>query len=84
MKVTLIRFLQYLIRLLGGDTVPLLWTTKGNIPEERLRLEIQWEMKEEYVKVVLRHYDGEELVKEGAHILSLRGVTGEAVIGAIS
>lgn len=62
--------------------VPLIWTTHGNLPEADLRLEVVWSMEKDCIKVVKRYYLGEELVKEGADILSLRAVTGETVINS--
>jgi hypothetical protein len=63
------------------NQIPLIWTSKGNLPEDDLRMEVQWFVEPgSHIKVVKRHYLGDELVKEGADILSLNGVTGEAVI----
>jgi hypothetical protein len=62
--------------------VPLIWTSRGNLPEADLRLEVVWTVEDEYIKVVKRHYRGEEIVKEGADVLSLRGITGESVINS--
>jgi hypothetical protein len=63
---------------------PLIWTVNGNVPERGLTLKVEWFITEEYIKVVKRHFDKDgEMVKEGADILSLRGVTGESVVGRI-
>ena len=59
---------------------PLVWTSKGNLPQKDLRYEAFWDYKAgQYVKLVQRHYLGDEIVKESAHVLSLTGVsaTGE-------
>lgn len=61
--------------------IPLIWTSQGNLPEADLRLEVEWSIEPgSYVKVVKRHFLGDELVKEGADVLSLNGMSGEAVI----
>lgn len=63
---------------------PMIWTSKGNVPEAWLSLEVKWEQTPEYVKCVRIHRDlSGEIVKQGADILSFRGVTGESVIGKI-
>lgn len=64
---------------------PLIWTTRGNLPEASLRLEVQWFVEPgSYVKLVKRHFLGDELVKEGADILSFNSVLGESVIGQVA
>lgn len=59
---------------------PLIWTTKGNLPIEELRHEVEWDVQPDQVIFKERYYLGEELVKESAHVKVLIGVAmdGEA------
>lgn len=50
--------------------IPLIWTTKGNLPESDLRFEHVWEDTEEYTLVKLNYYLSEELVKSSTHVYS--------------
>ena len=59
--------------------VPLLYTTKGNIPESDCRPEPVWEVTNDYIKFILRYWLGDEIVKESAFILSKHALTSEAV-----
>lgn len=64
--------------------IPLIWTTKGNLPEADLRLEVKWHIEPgDYIKVVKTHYLGDEIVKQGADIFSLKSIIGETVIGQL-
>jgi len=66
-----------------SNDIPLIYTSKGNLPEADLRMEVEWFVADEYVKVVKRHYLGDELVKEGADVLSFKGAIGETLIGIV-
>ena len=59
--------------------VPLIYTSRGNLPESSLRCEPVWIETPDYTKLVIRHYLGDELVKESAHVLSKQGLGAEAV-----
>lgn len=57
---------------------PLIFTTKGNIPLGDLRYEVSWDVQwPAYIKFTERHYLGDEVVKESAHVYSPKGVFGE-------
>lgn len=63
---------------------PLIWTSRGNLPIASLRYETYWENTDNYVKFVERYYAANgEIVKEGAHVLTKRGVTGESAVGGV-
>jgi hypothetical protein len=55
--------------------VPLIWTSKGNLPVESLRYVHGWSETETYISFEERWYaeDG-ELVKNNTHVYSKRGV----------
>jgi hypothetical protein len=59
--------------------VPLVWTSKGNLPVDELQHEVEWEVKTDYIKLIERYMLAGEIVKESAHVYSRMGVTGEAV-----
>lgn len=50
--------------------VPLIWTTKGNLPEADLRFEHNWQDTEDYTALTLSYYLGDELVKSSTHVYS--------------
>jgi hypothetical protein len=59
--------------------VPLIWTTKGNVPVESLSYSTAWEIVPgEFIKFVETYKDGEEIVKQSAHIYSLKSLFSEA------
>lgn len=64
--------------------VPLIFTSKGNVPVDSLSYETAWEVTPDYIKFVERHRDGSgEVVKESAHVYDLRGVMGAGIAGSI-
>lgn len=52
------------------NEVPLIWTTKGNLPESSLRFEHLWEDTEDYIALALNYYLEDELVKSSKHVYS--------------
>ena len=66
---------------------PMMWTSKGNLPTDELSdREVHWTIHEEYIKLeyIYRLKATGEVVVHGADVLSLRGVTGETMIGVVS
>lgn len=64
--------------------IPLIYTSKGNVPVESLILETEWDVQESYIKFVERYRDSTgEVVKESAHVYSKLGLTGESAIASI-
>jgi hypothetical protein len=61
------------------NNVPLIYTTKGNLPEESLRLEPEWVDTADFTKLILRYYLGDEIVKESAHVYGKRPLLADAV-----
>ena len=69
---------------LVNDDVPLIWTSKGNVPIDSLKYEVRWDIQPTYYKFVERWIDASgEVVKEGAHVYSLAGVTGDGVAASL-
>lgn len=62
-----------------ADPQALIWTSKGNVPEDSLKFEAIWDIQPAaYIKLVERWTDSSgEVVKESAHVYSLVGVTAE-------
>lgn len=56
------------------NEVPLIWTSKGNLPEADLIFEPQWTDTPDYVKLVLKYSLDGEVVKESAHVYSKQGL----------
>jgi hypothetical protein len=66
-------------------SVPLVWTKYGNLPENELKLEVFWFIDSSVIKVVRRHTNAEgEIVKEGADVFLLKGLTGDTAVGKVS
>jgi hypothetical protein len=64
---------------------PLIYTTMGNVPEADLTFEPFWEyVPDSHVKFtqVWKNSSG-IVVKSSSHVLALRGVTGEPVVGGV-
>ncbi len=59
--------------------VPLIYTSKGNLPEASLQFEPIWEDTPDYVKLRLIYRLGDEVVKESAFVLSKRGLATDSV-----
>ena len=57
---------------------PLVYTTKGNVPVASLVYETAWEITPDYIKFIERYRDGQEVVKESAHVYVLKPVTAMA------
>lgn len=57
--------------------VPLIWTTKGNLPVASLEYYIGWDITDESIVFREQYRLDGEIVKENAHVKLLKG--GEAV-----
>lgn len=68
-----------------SPSVPLIFTTLGNVPEESLDFSQQWEYAPgSHVKVTLTHQRDGIVVKQSVHVLSLRGVAGQPAAGGFA
>lgn len=54
-------------------SIPLIWTTKGNLPVSTLRYETGWHVDEKQIIFRERYFLGEELVKENVHAMLRNG-----------
>lgn len=59
------------------DQVPLVWTTKGNVPADSLQYSARWEDTPEYIKFVETYTLDGEVVRESAHVLQKQGASAE-------
>ena len=65
------------------NEVPLIYTSKGNVPLASLTYETSWEINDDYIKFAERYRDATgEVVKEGAHVYDRRGVCASGLIGS--
>lgn len=49
-------------------SIPLLWTSKGNLPVASLRYVTLWQVGEYQVQFVEEYYLGDELVRRNLHV----------------
>lgn len=59
--------------------MPLVYTSKGNLPMASLNYEVRWEDTPDYTKLVEVYKLEGEIVKESAHVLSKRGISTDAL-----
>lgn len=64
--------------------IPLIYTSKGNLPVDSLIYETRWEDAPDFIKFTEVYMLGDEVVKESAHIYSKRGLMTDAVAQPIS
>ena len=58
---------------------PLIFTTKGNVPLESLRHEVEWRISDEVVIFIERYFNDDDMVKESTHVKLLTGVSMDGV-----
>lgn len=56
-----------------NNEVPLIWTTKGNVPIEQLQYSAQWFENDDFIKLVETYVLDGEIVKQNAHIKVKQG-----------
>jgi hypothetical protein len=57
------------------NEIPLIWTSKGNLPVDSLRYEHGWSDTEDYTAFEERWFLGDELVKNNRHMLTKKALT---------
>ena len=62
-----------------SNDIPLIYTSKGNLPESELQFEPIWEDTPDYTKLRLVYRLNGEVVKESAFVLSKRGLSSDAI-----
>lgn len=55
--------------------VPLIYTSKGNLPLESLAYSTQWEDTDTYTKLIETYRLGDEIVKQSCHVLTKQSLT---------
>lgn len=64
------------------NIVPLIYTSKGNLPISTLKYEHEWHFDPNYIKFVERYRDESgEVVKESAHVYSLKPLLSTGELG---
>jgi len=64
---------------------PLIYTSKGNLPIETLKVEAFWENTDTYIKLIERYTDPTgEIVRESAHVFIKEGIAGLGETGAFA
>lgn len=54
--------------------VPLIWTTKGNVPIADLQYGVAWEETDTYIKFIETYRIGDEIVKQAVHVRLKQGI----------
>ena len=54
--------------------VPLIWTSKGNLPVDGLTYEPEWNDLEDQVQFIETYKQGDEIVKRSVHIMIKKGI----------
>jgi hypothetical protein len=64
----------YFVRLMAALTnQPMIWTIMGNMPAEKLQMQVTWENTDTYTKFVETYTYNGVLVKQSAHVLAKQG-----------
>ncbi len=63
--------------------IPLIFTTKGNIPLDGLKHEVEWRFNDGCVVFIERYFLDGEMVKESSHAKLLTGVAALGATGKI-
>ena len=66
------------------NDVPLIWTTKGNVPVDSLEYTAKWYDTAENIKLVETYVLAGEVVKQNAHILVKEGAASNSTQGGFS
>jgi hypothetical protein len=63
--------------------IPLIYTSRGNVPLDSVDIKVEWCVEPDYIKLVEKAFDkaSGELIKESAHVYSKMGVAGSAEAG---
>jgi hypothetical protein len=67
-----------------AEVIPMIYTSKGNLPIASLKYEVHWEIAEDhYYKLVERYMDESgEVVRESAHVYQVKGLFGAGETGS--
>lgn len=66
------------------NQIPLIWTSKGNVPLDSLTCQTEWDIKPTYYKFIERYLDASgEVVKLSAHVYSTMGVAGQGDVNSM-
>jgi len=65
--------------------VPMIYTSKGNVPASSLTYQTAWDHQPgHYIKFMERYLDASgEVVKESAHVYQFKGLSSDVVAGSI-
>ncbi len=63
--------------------IPLIYTTKGNLPVADLEYSTAWEITDDYIKFIETHKLGEEIVKQSSHLYLKKPLDLAAIQGLI-
>ena len=59
--------------------IPMIYTSRGNLPIADLTYETAWEDAPDYLKFIERYRLDDEVVRESAHVYSKRGLFAEPI-----
>ena len=64
--------------------IPLIWTTKGNLPVDSLEYKTTWEETPENTVFVESYLLDGEVVKQSVHVKSKRGLLAEITANSVA
>lgn len=62
-----------------GAAEPLIFTSRGNLPESSLSYATDWKVGEHVIQFTETYRLGDEIVKQSVHVYDRTGVTGSGV-----
>lgn len=62
-----------------SEQVPMIWTTKGNLPVSDLQCAVRWEESPDWTKMFETYTLNGEVVRESVHVLMRRGLDANAL-----
>ena len=65
------------------DKIPLIWTTRGNLPVADLEYSTRWEDTPDHTTLIETYRLGGEVVRESAHVLHRRGLSADGLTQTI-
>jgi len=70
---------------LTSSAQPLIYTSKGNVPIDSVKLEVVWDVQDGYIKFTERYRDANgEVVKESAHVFDRKGSFAAGIAGSFA
>lgn len=66
-----------------NDDIPLIYTSKGNVPVASLRYETSWSDDANNTTFTETYFLDDEVVKHSVHVMTKKGLLAESLVSAI-